>query len=114
MGLCAASEPTITALGHTLRKLRMFAQAAACFNDALSILPGQASTFAGLAYTYHLEVGSFLRTLPWCPKDAYETEMRLCNPSILNAEYCVQRARACIYSFTQDMAWSSAQEVPLC
>ena len=59
MALCAASEPTITALGHTFRKLRMFKQAAACFDSALSILPGQASTFAGLAYTYHLEVGSF-------------------------------------------------------
>ncbi len=58
MSLRAASEPTITALGHTFRKLRMFREAAACFDSALSILPGQASTFAGLAYTYHLEVGS--------------------------------------------------------
>ena len=64
MALCAASEPTITALGHTFRKLRMFKEAAACFDSALSILPGQASTFAGLAYTYHLEVGSLLRALP--------------------------------------------------
>jgi len=54
--ICAASEPTITALGHTYRKLRMFKEAAACFDTALSIVPGQASTFAGLAYTYHLEV----------------------------------------------------------
>ena len=53
---CAACEPTIAALGHVYRKLRMFREAAACFDTALSILPGQASTFAGLAYTYHLEV----------------------------------------------------------
>ncbi len=53
---CAACEPTVTALGHTFRKLRMFKEAAACFDTALSIIPGQASTFAGLAYTYHLEV----------------------------------------------------------
>lgn len=53
----AASEPTVAALGHTFRKLRMFKEAAACFDSALSILPGQASTFAGLAYTYHLQVG---------------------------------------------------------
>lgn len=53
---CAACEPTVTAMGHTFRKLRMFKEAAACFDSALSILPGQASTFAGLAYTYHLEV----------------------------------------------------------
>ena len=52
----AACEPTIAALGHVYRKLRMFREAAACFDTALSILPGQASTFAGLAYTYHLEV----------------------------------------------------------
>ena len=62
--LHAASEPTLTALGHTFRKLRMFKEAAACFDSALSILPGQASTFAGLAYTYHLEVGSLPTALP--------------------------------------------------
>ena len=64
IALCAASEPTITALGHTFRKLRMFKEAAACFDSALSIIPGQASTFAGLAYTYHLEVVSLPKTSP--------------------------------------------------
>ena len=57
MALCTASEPTITILGHTFCKLSMFKQAAACLHSALSILPGQASTFASLAYTTHLEVG---------------------------------------------------------
>lgn len=56
----ADTGPTITAMAHTLRKLGDFEDAAKLFDRALSLGPGQASTFAGLAYTYHLQVPLWL------------------------------------------------------
>ena len=47
-----------------MRELRILKVAAACLDNALSTLPGHASSFAGLAYTYHPEVDCVL-AMPW-------------------------------------------------
>eukprot|EP00887_Chlorella_sp_A99_P002438 scaffold10.g2438.t1 len=52
--LTQATEPTLVALGHTYRKLRRWADAAACYGRALGLAPGQPGTYAALGYTHHL------------------------------------------------------------
>ena len=47
-------------LGHVYRKQQRWQEAEEVYFKALSLKPGQASTYAALAFTYHLQV-SFTR-----------------------------------------------------
>jgi anaphase-promoting complex subunit 6 len=49
-------------LGHVYRKKMHFDEAIKLYQQALSLRPGMASTFAALGYTYHLQVGICIET----------------------------------------------------
>lgn len=55
-GLSAEWHPTWLALGHTLRKLHRWDEAAAALLTAHRLLPGQPATHVALGYTYQLQV----------------------------------------------------------
>ena len=46
-------------LGRVYRKQQRWQEAVEVYFKALSLKPGQASTYAALAFTYHLQVRSF-------------------------------------------------------
>lgn len=48
-------EPTLVNLGHALRKLKRYNEAIAYYEKALALSTRSLSTYAGLAYTYHLQ-----------------------------------------------------------
>ncbi|KAK9204196.1 hypothetical protein WN943_014454 [Citrus x changshan-huyou] len=48
-------EPTVVNLAHAYRKLKMYHEAISCYERALTLLNRSLSTYAGLAYTYHLQ-----------------------------------------------------------
>ncbi|PKI52766.1 hypothetical protein CRG98_026841, partial [Punica granatum] len=48
-------EPTVVNLGHVYRKLKMFNEAIKTYEKALTLSTRSVSTYAGLAYTYHLQ-----------------------------------------------------------
>ena len=52
---CAAWEPTVVNLGHTLRKQRHYGEARGAYERALGLAPGQPGTLAALGYTHHLQ-----------------------------------------------------------
>lgn len=79
--LTQATEPTLVALGHTYRKLRRWADAAACYGRALGLAPGQPGTYAALGYTHHLAgeldaaIENYHKALGLRPEDAFTAEM---------------------------------------
>ncbi|CAK9134145.1 unnamed protein product [Ilex paraguariensis] len=48
-------EPTVINLAHALRKLRRYNEAITYYEKALALSTRSVSTYAGLAYTYHLQ-----------------------------------------------------------
>ncbi|KAH9779060.1 Anaphase-promoting complex subunit 6 [Citrus sinensis] len=48
-------EPTVVNLAHAYRKLKIYHEAISCYERALTLLNRSLSTYAGLAYTYHLQ-----------------------------------------------------------
>ncbi|KAK3198639.1 hypothetical protein Dsin_022054 [Dipteronia sinensis] len=48
-------EPTVVNLAHAYRKLKMYHDALSCYEKALTLSNRSLSTYAGLAYTYHLQ-----------------------------------------------------------
>eukprot|EP01023_Acetabularia_acetabulum_P046975 TRINITY_DN4917_c0_g1_i6.p2 TRINITY_DN4917_c0_g1~~TRINITY_DN4917_c0_g1_i6.p2 ORF type:complete len:148 (+),score=29.53 TRINITY_DN4917_c0_g1_i6:80-523(+) len=48
-------EPTIVNQGHCLRKLGRYQEAIRNYERALGVRPGQADTYAALAFTHHLK-----------------------------------------------------------
>ncbi|KAH9728620.1 Anaphase-promoting complex subunit 6 [Citrus sinensis] len=53
--LSEMSEPTVVNLAHAYRKLKMYHEAISCYERALTLSNRSLSTYAGLAYTYHLQ-----------------------------------------------------------
>ncbi|KAL9438104.1 hypothetical protein AB3S75_023882 [Citrus x aurantiifolia] len=48
-------EPTVVNLAHAYRKLKIYHEAISCYERALMLSNRSLSTYAGLAYTYHLQ-----------------------------------------------------------
>ncbi|XP_077227444.1 anaphase promoting complex 6 isoform X2 [Tasmannia lanceolata] len=53
--LCEMWEPTLVNMAHALRKLKMYSEAISYYEKALALSTRSLSTYAGLAYTYHLQ-----------------------------------------------------------
>ncbi|KAK6946621.1 Tetratricopeptide repeat, partial [Dillenia turbinata] len=74
-------EPTVVNLAHSLRKLKMFNEAISFYEKALALSTRSLSTYAGLAYTYHLQnnftaaITYYHRALWLKPDDQFCTEM---------------------------------------
>jgi tetratricopeptide (TPR) repeat protein len=74
-------EPTIFNLGQSYRKIRMFDEAAACFEKSLSICPGKASSYSALGFTRHLNgdldgaIEAYHQSLSRKPDDPFCSEM---------------------------------------
>ncbi|KAA3467764.1 anaphase-promoting complex subunit 6 isoform X1 [Gossypium australe] len=74
-------EPTVVNLAHAYRKLKMFHEAIAFYEKALTLSTKSLSTYAGLAYTYHLQDNStsaityYHKALWLKPDDPFCTEM---------------------------------------
>ncbi|KAK2985477.1 hypothetical protein RJ640_004328 [Escallonia rubra] len=62
-------EPTVVNLAHALRKLKRYREAITYYEKALALSSRSLSTYAGLAYTYHLQA------LWLKPDDQFCTEM---------------------------------------
>ncbi|KAA8526750.1 hypothetical protein F0562_009021 [Nyssa sinensis] len=62
-------EPTVVNLAHALRKLKRYREAITYYEKALALSTRSLSTYAGLAYTYHLQA------LWLKPDDQFCTEM---------------------------------------
>lgn len=74
-------ECTIVNLAHACRKLKMFREAITYYEKALTLSTRCLSTYAGLAYTYHLQgnysaaIGNYHKALWLKPDDQFCTEM---------------------------------------
>ncbi|KAG9447859.1 hypothetical protein H6P81_013987 [Aristolochia fimbriata] len=74
-------EPTLVNLAHALRKLKMYKEAIKFYEKALTLSTGSVSTYAGLAYTYHLQdnfeaaITYYHKALWLKPDDQFCTEM---------------------------------------
>lgn len=74
-------EPTIFNLGQTYRKIRQFEDAAACFEKAISLVPGNAGSYAALGYAKHLlgdvdsAIECYHQALGMKPDDTFSGEM---------------------------------------
>ncbi|KAL0301258.1 UNVERIFIED_CONTAM: Anaphase-promoting complex subunit [Sesamum radiatum] len=74
-------EPTVVNLAHALRKLRRYNEAIIYYEKALALSTRSLSTYAGLAYTYHLQVNftsaiTYYHKALWLkPDDQFCTEM---------------------------------------
>lgn len=74
-------EPTVVNLAHALRKLKMYNEAIAYYEKALALSSRSLSTYAGLAYTYHLQANftaaiTYYHKALWLkPDDQFCTEM---------------------------------------
>ncbi|GMN54359.1 hypothetical protein TIFTF001_023480 [Ficus carica] len=67
--LCEMWEPTVVNFAHACRKLKLYEEAIANYEKALALSTNSVSTYAGLAYTYHLQA------LWFKPDDQFCTEM---------------------------------------
>ncbi|XP_007021806.2 PREDICTED: anaphase-promoting complex subunit 6 [Theobroma cacao] len=74
-------EPTVVNLAHAYRKLKMYHEAISFYEKALTLSTKSLSTYAGLAYTYHLQ-GNFTAAITYYhkalwlkPDDPFCTEM---------------------------------------
>ncbi|XP_039126591.1 anaphase-promoting complex subunit 6 [Dioscorea cayenensis subsp. rotundata] len=74
-------EPTLVNLAHAQRKLKMYHKAVSYYEKALTFSTQSLSTFAGLAYTYHLQgnfdaaIAHYHKALWLKPDDLFCTEM---------------------------------------
>ncbi|KAF2314404.1 hypothetical protein GH714_026063 [Hevea brasiliensis] len=74
-------EPTVVNLAHAYRKLKMYHEATSCYERALTLSTRSLSTYAGLAYTYHLQdnftaaITHYHKALWLKPDDQFCTEM---------------------------------------
>ncbi|XP_075488140.1 anaphase-promoting complex subunit 6 [Primulina tabacum] len=74
-------EPTLVNLAHALRKLKRYNEAIIYYDKALAISTRSLSTYAGLAYTYHLQdnftsaIAYYHKALWLKPDDQFCTEM---------------------------------------
>ncbi|KAG6478699.1 hypothetical protein ZIOFF_062143 [Zingiber officinale] len=74
-------EPTLVNLAHALRKLKRFYKAISCYEKALALSTRNFDTFAGLAYTFHLQdnydaaITYYHKALWLDPNDQFCTEM---------------------------------------
>ncbi|RWR89208.1 anaphase-promoting complex subunit 6 [Cinnamomum micranthum f. kanehirae] len=74
-------EPTLVNLAHALRKLRRYNEAISYYEKALALSTRSLSTYAGLAYTYHLQdefdaaITYYHKALWLKPDDQFCTEM---------------------------------------
>ncbi|XP_010274424.1 PREDICTED: anaphase-promoting complex subunit 6 [Nelumbo nucifera] len=74
-------EPTVVNLAHALRKLKMYHEAISYYEKALALSTRSLSTYAGLAYTYHLQdnfnaaITYYHKALWLKPDDQFCTEM---------------------------------------
>ncbi|KZV29705.1 anaphase-promoting complex subunit 6 [Dorcoceras hygrometricum] len=74
-------EPTVVNLAHALRKLKRYNEAITYYDKALAISTRSLSTYAGLAYTYHLQdnftaaITYYHKALWIKPDDQFCTEM---------------------------------------
>ncbi|KAL0328411.1 UNVERIFIED_CONTAM: Anaphase-promoting complex subunit [Sesamum calycinum] len=74
-------EPTVVNLAHALRKLRRYNEAIIYYEKALALSTRSLSTYAGLAYTYHLQdnftsaITYYHKALWLKPDDQFCTEM---------------------------------------
>jgi anaphase-promoting complex subunit 6 len=77
----AAWEPTVSNLGHALRKLRRWPEALDCYRRALGLRPGRPGTHAAMGLTHHLlgsldeAVEAYHKALSLRPEDAFVAEM---------------------------------------
>ncbi|GJP52697.1 hypothetical protein CLOM_g11789, partial [Closterium sp. NIES-68] len=76
-----AWESTVVNLGHSYRKMRRYGDALLVYEQALSLRPNTASTFAAIAFTHHLQGNLILaiefyhKALGLCPGDSLSSEM---------------------------------------
>ncbi|XP_021287757.1 anaphase-promoting complex subunit 6 [Herrania umbratica] len=74
-------EPTVVNLAHAYRKLKMYHEAISFYEKALTLSTKSLSTYAGLAYTYHLQdnftaaITYYHKALWLKPDDPFCTEM---------------------------------------
>ncbi|XP_057958484.1 anaphase-promoting complex subunit 6 isoform X2 [Malania oleifera] len=74
-------EPTVVNLAHALRKLKRYHEAISYYEKALALSTKSLSTYAGLAYTYHLQdnftaaITYYHKALWLKPEDQFCTEM---------------------------------------
>lgn len=74
-------EPTLVNLAHALRKLKRYNEAIIYYEKALALSTRSLSTYAGLAYTYHLQdnftaaITHYHKALWIKPDDQFCTEM---------------------------------------
>lgn len=74
-------EPTVVNLAHAYRKLKRYREAISCYERALTLSSKSVSTYAGLAYTYHLQdnfsaaITHYHKALWLKPTDQFCTEM---------------------------------------
>ncbi|KAK9085697.1 hypothetical protein Sjap_026108 [Stephania japonica] len=74
-------EPTLVNLAHAMRKLRKYQEAILYYEKALALSTRSVSTYAGLAYTYHLQdnfnaaIVYYHKALWLKPDDQFCTEM---------------------------------------
>ncbi|XP_057795977.1 anaphase-promoting complex subunit 6 [Salvia miltiorrhiza] len=74
-------EPTLVNLAHALRKLKRYNEAIVYYEKALALSTRSLSTYAGLAYTYHLQdnftaaITHYHKALWIKPDDQFCTEM---------------------------------------
>lgn len=74
-------EPTVVNLAHSYRKLKLYREAISCYEKALALSNRSLSTYAGLAYTYHLQdhftaaITYYHKALWLKPDDQFCTEM---------------------------------------
>ncbi|CAL5405953.1 unnamed protein product [Camellia sinensis] len=74
-------EPTVINLAHALRKLKRYREAITYYERALALSTRSLSTYAGLAYTYHLQdnfttaITYYHKALWLKPDDQFCTEM---------------------------------------
>ncbi|XP_065627398.1 anaphase-promoting complex subunit 6 isoform X3 [Quercus suber] len=74
-------EPTVVNLAHAYRKLKMYHEAISHYEKALALSTRSVSTYAGLAYTYHLQddftaaITYYHKALWLKPDDQFCTEM---------------------------------------
>ena len=51
----SAWEPAVFNLANSYRKLKMYSKAVECYETALAYCPRQASSYAALGFTFHLQ-----------------------------------------------------------
>ncbi|XP_058747465.1 anaphase-promoting complex subunit 6-like [Vicia villosa] len=74
-------EPTVVNIAHACRKLEMYQEAISYYEKALALSTTSVSTYAGLAYTYHLQddfttaITYYHKALWLKPDDQFCTEM---------------------------------------